>query len=197
MHADAITVVVDPGPETRPRLDERLVGDLDALCPGGQQPGLDEQVDDLAVDRRALRAARRAPSAVRGRCLRRARRGAGTAARPGRAAPAGSCRRPVRRFGRWLPAIDPGLAVGLERQLVAGPATPRLDQRVRDERQRPGVVGGFGNDALDQLGGDDETHLLGRFRDDDSQLLLAQRTHHDLPSGEQRRELGKRRCSGR
>ena len=44
-----------------------------------------------------------------------------------------------------------GVTVGLERQLVVGPPMPRLDQRVRDEGQCPGVISGFGDE---EVGGD-------------------------------------------
>ena len=189
MHAESVTIVVDPRPEAWPRFDERLVGHLDALCASSQQPRFNEHVDDIAIDRRAFELGIRhlSPRVF----------GVVTGLDETQEQPLGL------ESLRWLETVvDPfggsgdgrgdrsGLAVRVEGQLVVGPAMPRLHQRMRDQRERPGVIVGLGDDGVDQFWCDDEASSLGRFGDDGSKLVLAEWTNDDLSPGEQRSKLG-------
>ena len=116
--------------------------------PGGSERGQHGLGPRRPRRDRARRARRASPADACPRSLRRARSVAGTrrgrsAARAGRA-----CRRPHRRSGRCAPATPPLAAVAGDRQRPAVASRPHLEQRVRQQRQRPGFAGDVAEDDV-------------------------------------------------
>ena len=170
----ALDVVVQPGPQAGPGPGQRLVGQLDGVVVAGHQPGSDQQLDEPLVlgvggDGAAGDAA----------AHRFAVRGGGHQAQQQVAQqwPLLGGYLVVDLLGRLGDrASDPtGGLVALDGERAALAPLPRLVQRVRQQRQRPGLALDLAHQQVDQARLQQQPGLAGRTLDRGPQVGVAHR----------------------
>ena len=173
--AQAVDVVVDPAPQSRPRRGQRLVGELDAVPVQRHQAGGDQPLDEGGAQRTARH--RGVGHADPMRCTERAGRD--------QAQQEVAEHRPLRLLGRLVDgfrregdgaADAAGPPVAGHRQRPALAVLPGLAQRVREEGEAPGGALDLVVQQIDQTRLEAQPDLAGRSLDGGGEVLAAHRT---------------------
>src|SRR5882724_9359945 len=180
--AQVVAVGLDPGMETRPGMEQGLMGDLDRCIVDGQEAGLRKGLHDtthhvglVMLDLAAIEGPPRVRGSLAGRdetqeqALRRLLLGAIEAVLEGRIC------------GLADGAGDAaGRAESVQRQAVPLPPHPGLDEGVRDQRQRAGVAASLGEDGIHQVALQIEAGAARGLGDGAAELRIGHRPDQHL-----------------
>jgi hypothetical protein len=192
VQANAVAVLVEPGPQGRPLADQGLVGDLGRPLAEGHEPRLGEpleqrlhhlgrdRVGDELVDVHAPAAFGCGVAELREPEEHAARHGAAVGRQGGEHAVGGA------RDRRGDAA---GLAVALDGERASVAALPGGAERVREERQRPGLAGDVAQGQLDQPGLEPQPGEACRLSHRSLELGVAHRSEQHLVGGDRASEL--------
>jgi hypothetical protein len=179
---------LDPFPQPWPGSDQRLVGQLNAILVGGEQPRVDQPVHHLGLPRDGIDLGPRHPS-------------------PADAASVVDVDHPqqqaaydplvfvvqggVRMFrGCGDCAVDPARRpVSGQRDRGPAPPVPGFEQRMRGEREGARPAADVGDDRRDQRSLDPGTDPLGRLHDRVAQLGRAHAADQYVPVGRRGQQL--------
>ena len=191
----ALRVLLEPGDESRPLLDQGLVHEFDGAVVGDEQPPLDERREHARDARVVLGVelvARHAPPRERLALAARRRAGAGSGARS--LCSSSSSDLNAASACRPTAAADAaGPLVARERQRATVALAPEVEQRRREERQPAGLAGDVVDERVDERRLDLESDPLGRPLDRAPQLGRAHRPEQDVVRSDEVRELDVRR----
>ena len=160
----ALDVVVEPGPEPGPGAGQGLVGDLEDAVVAGDQAGRDQDLDQPFVRRVGGDQAAGYPGADG--CPLRTGRDQAQEEVAELVAATGLHRgvQALRGLRNRTPDAAAGAVAG-DRQGVALPSPPGLEEGVGEQGQRAGVVAHLVHEEVDQPGFDDQPELASRADD--------------------------------
>ena len=189
--ADALTVdvVLQPGSESRPRAGQRLVGELDDTVVAGDQPGRDEQVDEVVLGGVADHQSSRDPAAHRLAVQPRGHQSQQHLAQHEAFVLAHLSVDILRRLGHRAP--DPSRSlIRRHRQSPSLAAQPRLPQRMGEQRQGTRFALDLPNQQVHQPRLDDEADLPCGAFDRRRKIVGGHRGEHVQPPLHQPGEPG-------
>jgi hypothetical protein len=188
VQAPALRVLLEPRAQSRPLAQQRLMRDLHLALIDRHEPVVRERGEDRGVTF-ALEFGQRDPAAHDQLAVALARQ---PQEDPARDVALVRIELLVRSLGESCNRAVDAAGLLVRTQVQAPPVTmlPELQQRCRQQWQRPGLALDVGDKGIDELGLDLESRALRRQLDRPPQLVAAHRTDRYLVRPEQAPELG-------